>query len=76
MELAADVPLPMRFEKIYNGYDVVILEHSAAQMHQNAINIPGRNALVSPDLKAAIQAKFPSMFKTLDQVEPKVTILG
>ena len=60
--LDASVALPIRFEKIYMGHDVVVLAHPAAPIHDNAINIPGRDAKVSKSLRDSIVAVFPSMF--------------
>lgn len=44
------------------GHDVVVLAHPAAPIHDNAINIPGRDAKVSKSLRDSIVAVFPSMF--------------
>ncbi len=69
--LAADVPLPMLFENIYKGYDVLVLAYSNAPFDargRNILPVPGRNAKVSPELRQAIMDRFPNMFVELRQM--------
>jgi hypothetical protein len=62
--LRATIRLPARFEKGWDGTDVVVHHNKDSRPFTNAINVYGRNAKVSPKIKEQLVAKWPEKFYT------------
>jgi hypothetical protein len=57
-------PLPFKFSRAIDGRDVIVLANNIRiSSMENAIVIVGRNALVNPEHKSQLVAKWPHVFE-------------
>ncbi len=62
--LKATVRLPARFERGWDGTDIVVHASKTSKPFANAINVFGRNAPVSSKIREQLVAKWPEKFST------------
>lgn len=61
--LKSHYPLPFKFSRAINGRDVIVLANNIRLSPMgNAIVLVGRNALVKPEHKSQLVAKWPNVF--------------
>lgn len=66
LNLCTKEQLPLLLKKAYAGdsgpVDVVVLPNASYKPFANALNIPGRNAAVAPQLRDQLVQKWPEKF--------------